>query len=111
MKTTISVIKADIGGFPGHSTVHPELKKRVIEKIEEGKKSGVLKDFYVGTCGDDIDIVMTHTNGVNASEVHKLAWDAFTYGTELAKEYGLYGAGQIYLKMHSPEIFVVWVQV
>jgi len=98
MKTTISIIKADIGGFPGHSTVHPELKKRVTGSIEEGKKSGILKDFHVGTCGDDIDIIMTHTNGINATEVHKLAWDAFKYGTELAKDYGLYGAGQDLIK-------------
>jgi fructose 1,6-bisphosphate aldolase/phosphatase len=30
-KVTISLIKADVGGFPGHSTVRPELKAKATE--------------------------------------------------------------------------------
>jgi fructose 1,6-bisphosphate aldolase/phosphatase len=37
---------------------------------------------------------MTHYRGVGDPDVHKLAWDAFKAGTEVAKEQGLYGAGQ-----------------
>jgi fructose 1,6-bisphosphate aldolase/phosphatase len=37
---------------------------------------------------------MTHTNGVDAKEVHSLAWDVFCEATERAQELGLYGAGQ-----------------
>lgn len=32
MKTTFSIIKADVGGFPGHSSVHEKLIE-VAEKI------------------------------------------------------------------------------
>jgi fructose 1,6-bisphosphate aldolase/phosphatase len=41
---------------------------------------------------------MSHTHGVNNEKIHKLAWDAFMAGTEVAKKEGLYGAGQDLLK-------------
>ena len=48
--------------------------------------------------GDDIAILFSHDHGVGNEEIHKLAWDAFVAGTEMAKEQGLYGAGQDLLK-------------
>src|SRR4030067_1082096 len=41
---------------------------------------------------------MTHTGGLLNEQVHKLAWDTFLAGTEVAKAQGLYGAGQDLLK-------------
>jgi fructose 1,6-bisphosphate aldolase/phosphatase len=41
---------------------------------------------------------MTHRRGVANPEVHELAWDTFMAGTQVAKEQGLYGAGQDLLK-------------
>jgi fructose 1,6-bisphosphate aldolase/phosphatase len=41
---------------------------------------------------------MSHVNDVGNSEVHKLAFDAFMKGSEIAKSQGLYGAGQDLLK-------------
>ena len=55
MKTTISIIKADIGGFPGHSTVHPKLMEKANEELDIAKKQGEINDFFVGRCGDDLD--------------------------------------------------------
>jgi len=66
------------------------VKNFVMEKV----KSGLLYDAYVGFCGDDIHLVMSHEHGVNNSEVHKVAHDAFKLGTKIAKDQGLYGAGQ-----------------
>ncbi|MGP6238832.1 fructose-1,6-bisphosphate aldolase/phosphatase [Cuniculiplasma sp. SKW4] len=97
MKTTLSHIKADIGSLPGHTTVHPDVENTVRKHINEHGK-GIIWDSFVGHIGDDIQITMAHGNGVNASEVHKLAWDAFKAGTEVAKNLGLYGAGQDLLK-------------
>jgi fructose 1,6-bisphosphate aldolase/phosphatase len=37
---------------------------------------------------------MTHDKGNDSKVIHKLAWDVFLAGTELAKKLGLYGAGQ-----------------
>jgi len=94
MKTTVSVIKADVGGFPGHQTVHPELMRVANEMLEVAKKAGKIKDYRVAKCGDDLNLIMTHTHGVDNKDVHALAWDVFKAGTEVAKKLKLYGAGQ-----------------
>ena len=98
MKVTLSVIKADIGGYPGHETVHPDVVEKVKEHLSAARKKGTLIDFFVGWCGDDINLIMTHGKGVDSKEIHGLAWDAFKAGTEVAKKLKLYGAGQDLLK-------------
>ena len=55
---TISLIKADVGGYPGHSAVHPELIQTAKKKLETAKKSGSLIDFRVLSCGDDLEHLM-----------------------------------------------------
>ena len=94
MKLTISVIKADVGGYVGHSSVHPELLKKAEEELQKAKDQGQIMDFSVLRVGDDIQLVMTHTKGVDSSEIHGLAWRTFEAVTEVAKELGMYGAGQ-----------------
>jgi len=86
MKITLSVIKADIGGWVGHSSTHPEVVNTIREFVDTKVAEGVLIDADVLTCGDDIALVMTHTHGVDAEVVHKLAWDAFEMGTQVAKK-------------------------
>jgi fructose 1,6-bisphosphate aldolase/phosphatase len=97
MRITLSAIKADIGGIGGHTRPSDELVKAVRGHVTKSSK-GLLIDYYLGYTGDDIHIIMTHTRGVDNAKIHKLAWDAFTEGTKLAKEQGLYGAGQDLLK-------------
>ena len=97
MKTTITHIKADIGSLPGHTTVHEDVVAAVKKHVKE-QGEGIIWDHHISYIGDDIQITMVHGNGINASEVHKLAWDAFRSGTDIAKKLGLYGAGQDLLK-------------
>ena len=94
MKITFSVIKADVGGWPGHAKVHPDLEKIAYKELLEAKRSKILKDFHVTHCGDDLELIMTHTRGVDSNEVHELAWNTFLKATEKARDLGLYGAGQ-----------------
>lgn len=94
MRITVSVIKADIGGYVGHSATHPEVVRKVREIVQSEKEKGNLIDCDILTCGDDIAIVMTHTRGVDSELVHGIAWNAFERGTEVAKRLKLYGAGQ-----------------
>jgi len=94
MKVTVSIIKADIGGCPGHCSVHPELKETARKSLEEAKKKGIIIDYHIAACGDDLDLIITHTKGTDNEEIHKLAWDTFKEGTEVAKKLKLYGAGQ-----------------
>ncbi len=97
MKTTLSVIKADIGSIGGHLAPSEALVDGVRKHVRE-RSEGLVLDHYIGYTGDDIAILMTHTQGVRHSGIHRLAWDAFLQGTRIAKGQGLYGAGQDLLK-------------
>ncbi|NOQ44077.1 MAG: fructose 1,6-bisphosphatase, partial [Nitrosopumilus sp.] len=96
MKITVSVIKADVGGIGGHTRPSDGLIDAVKKTVEAS--ADLLIDHYIGYCGDDVHIVMSHTRGVDNNEIHKMAWDAFMAGTKVAQEEGLYGAGQDLLK-------------
>ncbi|MEY4704522.1 MAG: Fructose,6-bisphosphatase, class [Nitrospirota bacterium] len=93
-KITVSVIKADIGGWVGHSAIHPALIENANGKLAPAKTSGMLVDYHVSSCGDDLQLIMTHRHGVDSEAVHCLAWETFEAGTQVAKELHLYGAGQ-----------------
>lgn len=90
---TLSVIKADTGGYVGHSAMHPEMIDAARRRIE-GAKGDLIVDGRVAWCGDDLALVMTHTHGEESEEVHRFAWETFEATTEVAKRLGLYGAGQ-----------------
>lgn len=94
MKTTFSIIKADVGGCPGHAKVDEQLIEVAYKRLTEAQETELIKDFFVTNCGDDLELIMTHNKGDDNEEVHKLAWDVFTDATEIAKECAFYGAGQ-----------------
>jgi len=94
MKITLSIIKADIGGYVGHSESHPDVIAKGEECIAKAKKDGLLVDYHVTKCGDDLQLIMTHQQGENSEKIHKLAWDTFVDCTEVAKKLKLHGAGQ-----------------
>lgn len=94
MKTTISVIKADVGSLAGHGLVHPALLKQCEDILAKAKEEELLVDYYVTNCGDDTELIMTHRKGEEDEEIHELAWNAFLKATEKARELKLYGAGQ-----------------
>ncbi len=96
IKITLSVIKADIGSIGGHTKPSDEVLKTVRDFV--ASKGKMLLDFYIGYTGDDIHVLMSHKNGVGNPDIHKLVFDALMEGTEVAKQQGLYGAGQDLLK-------------
>lgn len=91
---TLSLLKADIGGYVGHSSIHPDLLDIGRQYLERSKKDGLLIDYHVTHVGDDLQLIMTHNRGENDPKIHRLAWDTFEAGTEVAKKLKLYGAGQ-----------------
>lgn len=97
MKTCISVIKADIGSIGGHVAPSCRLVEATRRHVEERGRN-LISDFHISYTGDDIAILMVHTRGPENPDIHKMAWDAFVAGTAIAKEQGLYGAGQDLLK-------------
>ncbi len=97
MKVTLSVLKADIGSIGGHIAPSQALLDEVKNKVRELGKNFII-DSYISHTGDDIAILCTHERGVMDEKIHKMAWDAFLAGTDVAKKQGLYGAGQDLLK-------------
>jgi fructose 1,6-bisphosphate aldolase/phosphatase len=97
MRITLSAIKADIGGIGGHTRPSDELFETVKNFVAK-RGNSLLIDYHIGFTGDDIHIIMSHGLGVDSEKIHELAWDAFLEGTKVAKEQGLYGAGQDLLK-------------
>ena len=96
-KITLSVIKADIGSIGGH--IKPSQKLlQTVENYIKSKGRSLLIDHNISHTGDDIAILFTHEKGVCNKKIHKLCWNAFLAGTKVAKEQGLYGAGQDLLK-------------
>lgn len=94
---TISILKADIGSIGGHLRPSNALLREV--KSYVGREGyGDIKSTNVSFTGDDIALLIVHEMGVGNEQIHKLAWDAFVAGTKVAKNEGLYGAGQDLLK-------------
>lgn len=99
VKTTISVIKADVGSVAGHVCPATPMLELAKKSLEESREMGLLNSYYVYSAGDDIGLVMTHHKGENNSEIHELAWRVFREITQkISKPFKLYAAGQDLLK-------------
>ena len=71
---TLSIIKADTGGFVGHSAVHPEMLEEA-RRLVEAERGQLLIDGQVAACGDDISLIMTHQREPDDRLVHSFASD------------------------------------
>jgi fructose 1,6-bisphosphate aldolase/phosphatase len=94
VETTISVIKADIGSLAGHVIVPDFLLELARKEMKAAVEKKIINDFHVANAGDDLELIMTHHKGENSEEVHRLAFETFMKGTELAREKKIYAAGQ-----------------
>jgi fructose 1,6-bisphosphate aldolase/phosphatase len=93
-KTTISVIKSDVGSLAGHHTVPKPLLDIGKKQLKEAKDEGIVNRYYVFNAGDDLELLMVHTKGESNPQIHKLAWNIFQEAANKAKALKLYGAGQ-----------------
>ncbi len=97
-KTTISLIKCDVGSLAGHHIVPQPLLSIAEKNLRKAVEEGVINSHYVFHVGDDLQLLMTHDRGESNPEIHKLAWDTFKEAANKASELKLYGAGQDLLK-------------
>jgi fructose 1,6-bisphosphate aldolase/phosphatase len=93
MRITLSVIKADVGSVGGHTRPSERMLEVVRAQVREAVRFQLLLDGLVTYTGDDIAIIMSHTRGPGAREIHRFAWDSFLAATAEARAAGLYGAG------------------
>ena len=94
LRTTLSLIKADVGGLVGHTNIHPDIIDTARERLYEAKENGVVRDYRVMRCGDDLELIMAHDSGAGSREVHGLAWNIFMACTEEARELKQSDAGE-----------------
>src|SRR4030042_668944 len=97
-KTTISLIKCDVGSLAGHHVVPKPLFKVAEKNLKEAASKGVINNFLVFNAGDDLALLMVHEKGEQNHEVHELAWNTFKEAADKALALKLYGAGQDLLK-------------
>ena len=94
MKTTFSVIKADVGSIGGHTKPSEAMAEVVRKRLVQAVHDKLLVDATLTYTGDDLALLMSHTHGAGAEDVHGFAWDCFLSATDEARSTGLYGAGQ-----------------
>ncbi|MDI6755576.1 MAG: fructose 1,6-bisphosphatase [Thermodesulfobacteriota bacterium] len=91
---TLSDIKADAGGKVGHTTPTTLFQGVARASLEQAREGGVIRDFQVFAVGDDMHLLMAHGHGVDANNIHLLAFRTFwrmVWVTEIIgyKPYGL----------------------
>src|SRR5207245_9002653 len=94
MRLTLSVIKADVGSVGGHTKPSARMMATVRDAVAKAIDDGLFIDGFGCHTGDDIAVLMTHTQGEGSSEVYEFACQTFLAATSVAKTAGLYGAGQ-----------------
>lgn len=93
-KLTLSVFTADVGGFVGHVSSHPEILDTAKERLYTAREKGLIVDFHVLRCGDDLELIITHRNGCDSTGVHELVWNTFNACKEVSIELRLYARGR-----------------
>ncbi len=97
-KTTISIIKSDVGSLAGHHVVPKPLLDIGKKRLKEAQNEGLINSYYVFNAGDDLELLMVHQKGEANPKIHQLAWNTFKEAANKAKDLKLYGAGQDLLK-------------
>ena len=58
-KTTVSVIKADVGSISGHATVHPDMIQIARSLLDDARARKSISDYHVTHVGDDLELILT----------------------------------------------------
>jgi fructose 1,6-bisphosphate aldolase/phosphatase len=97
-KTTISLIKCDVGSLAGHHVVPKPLFQVAEKNLKQAAEKGLINNYLVFNAGDDLELLMLHGKGEQNHKIHELAWNIFKEAAGKALELKLYGAGQDLLK-------------
>ncbi len=68
MRTSLFLIKADVGSIGGHVAPSERLVKTVREYVSEARDEKLMSDFYVLMTGDDVGILMVYEHGASRSD-------------------------------------------
>lgn len=59
MKLTLSVIKADLGGYVVHASMHPDLIAKADDLLRHAKRNGMLIDYHVTRAREAFELIIT----------------------------------------------------
>jgi len=62
-KTTVSIIKSDVGSLAGHHVVPKPLLDIGKKRLKEAQNEGLINSYYVFNAGDDLELLMVHQKG------------------------------------------------
>lgn len=93
-RTTISLIKCDVGSLAGHHVVPTPLFHIAEKNLRRAEQDGLINSYHIFNAGDDLQLLMVHEKSEANPEIHKLAWETFQKASNKASELKLYGAGQ-----------------
>ena len=99
MSSTISVFRGCAGGYVGAGHVHPALLDAARESLSEAKSAGLVADGYLARCGDDIGLVLLHTERPGSASMRTLAADVFDRAADVGRRLHQFGANG-----HPPEL-------
>ena len=85
---------ADAGGKVGHTTPPTLFEPVARASLCESQEAGLIRSFQVFGVGDDLHLLMSHSQGIDANQIHLMAFQTFwrlVWVTELIgyKPYGL----------------------
>lgn len=93
METTLTAMRADIGSIGGHLQPSEQVVDAVRGVLEENR-GRLIMDFDIHFAGDDITLLCSHQEDPAGTDVQDMLWRAFSEGSQVAVDQGLYGAGQ-----------------
>lgn len=89
---TLSVITAQVGGFVGHVSSHPEVLDTAKERLYTARGKGVITDYQVLRCGDDLELILSHRHGPDSRAVNELVWNILKACSDTARDLKLHGS-------------------
>lgn len=92
-KITVTAVGADVGGFIGHLSSHPDVLDTARERLNRAREKSLITDFNVLRCGDDLGLVLAHRNGERSSEVIDLLLNTLSECSKSAEGLKLHRAG------------------
>jgi fructose 1,6-bisphosphate aldolase/phosphatase len=92
-KLTMTVVSADVGGFVGNITSHPEVLDTAKERLFNAREKGLITDFHVLRCGDGLGLAISHYFGPENKTLRDLLWNTLNSCVSIAKELKLHNAG------------------
>jgi fructose 1,6-bisphosphate aldolase/phosphatase len=72
-KTTISIIKCDVGSLAGHHITAKPILEIGEKHLRKAKEKGLINSYHVFNASDDLELLMTHNKGEDNPQIHKMA--------------------------------------